>query len=117
MNGEAGVRWCFVFFVLFSLFFFCFLLCFSFLLFSVFFFVFYIERRATSRGGLEKMLVSIPAELLALVAVELRWCQSLNLAMFAASCTVCRAAAHGELRRRLGIAVRRKCTNGRRTMG
>ena len=34
--------------------------------------MFYIERRATSRGGLEKMLVSIPAELLVLVAVELR---------------------------------------------
>ena len=35
--------------------------------------------------------------------------------MFAASCTVCRAAAHGELRRRLGIAVRRRLhgTNGR----
>ena len=59
---------------------------------------------ATESDVEPRTLASLPAELLMLVAAEL---DARCLARFAAVCTICPAAAQGELRRELRAAVLR----------
>ena len=64
---------------------------------------------ATESDVEPRTLASLPAELLMLVAAEL---DARCLARFAAVCTICPAAAQGELRRELRAAVLRSLVPG-----